>query len=149
MTWSKLIIGSLTCVAGVRLTQRTQISLTPLRFIKISDSLTRPLIIESEHEDSWVTKIDQSWVTFYSYKAILRWNSNNASFRLILRLLELRTQTGWLSVLCCDVLFTSGLTFSLQVLVRRGHCKVCEGESLECILVVQLVGLFLFTKWWC
>ena len=43
---------------------------------------------------------------------------------------------------CCDVLFTSGLTFSLQVLVRRGHCKVCEGESLECILVVQLVSIY-------
>ena len=89
-------------------------------------------------------------MTLYSYKAILRWNSNNASFRLILRLLELHTQAGLVGVVVVVVVtFTSGLTFSLQVLVRRGHCKVCEGESLECILVVQLLGLLLFTNCWC
>ena len=44
---------------------------------------------------------------------------------------------------CCDVLLllsclsiTSGLTFSLQVLVRRGHCKVCERESLWSVFLL-------------
>ena len=44
-------LDQLTCVDGVRLTQRTQIILTPLRFIKISDSLTSQLINESKHVD--------------------------------------------------------------------------------------------------
>lgn len=80
------------------------------------------MIIESKHEDSSVTKINKSLVTLYSYKAILRYNRNNASVRLISRLLELHVQHRPDLV----VTLTSGLTISLQVLVRRSHCKVCE-----------------------
>jgi len=137
-------IGSLTCVAGVRLTQRTQIILTPWRFIKISDSLTSTLIIESKHEDSSVTKISKSLVTLYSYKAILRYNCNNASVRLISRLLELHASTDWICWLWRSLQVSLFLCRFLSGAVTVKSVK----ESLECILVVELFGL-IFTNWLC